>query len=66
MNEPYIERIEARAQKIFAGDPTYAQEWLCTPQAKLGGRAPLQMLNTEAGALAVEDILLGIEHGVFA
>ncbi|MGH8291058.1 MAG: antitoxin Xre/MbcA/ParS toxin-binding domain-containing protein [Steroidobacteraceae bacterium] len=66
MNEPYVERIEARARKLFAGETAYAQQWLRTPQAQLGGRAPLELLNSETGARAVEAILLGIEHGVFA
>jgi len=61
-----MERIKRRAQRLFAGAPAYAQEWLRTPQAQLGELSPLQALKSDSGARAVEDILLGIEHGVFA
>jgi uncharacterized protein (DUF2384 family) len=29
-------------------------------------RTPMQALLTESGALAVEELLVGIEHGMFA
>lgn len=61
-----IARVAARAQQVFAGRPAYAQEWLRAPQAGLGERAPLQALASESGARAVEEILLGIEHGFLA
>jgi uncharacterized protein (DUF2384 family) len=35
------------------------------PQAGIGGRTPMQALATESGALAVDEILIGIEHGMF-
>jgi uncharacterized protein (DUF2384 family) len=34
--------------------------------SSLGDRTPLQLLSTESGALAVEEQLIGIEHGMFA
>ena len=61
-----IARIGARAQQVFAGKPEYAQEWLRTPLRALGDRSPFQALSSESGARAVEEILLGIEHGFFA
>lgn len=61
-----IARIAAQAQKIFASRPDYAQEWLRAPQPALRERPPLQALVTESGARAVEELLLGIEHGFFA
>ena len=61
-----IARIAARAQQVFSGKPEYAQEWLRTPHHALGGRAPLLLLTSESGARAVEELLLGIEHGLFA
>jgi putative toxin-antitoxin system antitoxin component (TIGR02293 family) len=61
-----IARIAAQALQVFSGKPTYAQEWLRAPQPALGERAPLQALTSESGARAVEEILLGIEHGFFA
>ena len=61
-----IARVVARAQQMFSGKRTYAPEWLRTPQHALGDRSPLQVLSRESGARAVEEILLGLEHGIFA
>jgi len=61
-----IARIVARAQQVFSGKPEYANEWLRMSQRALGERSPLQVLTSESGARAVEEILLGIEHGFFA
>lgn len=61
-----VARTAARAQKIFGGKPEYVLEWLRTPQRTLGERSPFQVLTSEAGARAVEEILLGIEHGFVA
>jgi putative toxin-antitoxin system antitoxin component (TIGR02293 family) len=51
---------------VFAGQPAYAAAWLRDPKSSLGDRTPLQLLATESGALAVEEQLIGIEHGMFA
>ncbi len=59
-------RIAAHAQQVFVGDPAYVGEWLRTPQEALGERSPLPALATESGALCVEELLVGIEHGMFA
>jgi putative toxin-antitoxin system antitoxin component (TIGR02293 family) len=61
-----VARITARALQVFAGQSAYAAAWLRDPKSSLGDRTPLQMLATESGALAVEDQLIGIEHGMFA
>ncbi|MGH8327855.1 MAG: type II RES/Xre toxin-antitoxin system antitoxin [Steroidobacteraceae bacterium] len=61
-----VARVAARAQQVFSGKPDYAQEWLRTPQRALGDRSPIEVLSREAGARAVEEILLGLEHGIFA
>jgi putative toxin-antitoxin system antitoxin component (TIGR02293 family) len=61
-----IARIAAQAQRLFAARPGYAQEWLRSSQPALRDRAPLQALTSESGARAVEELLLGIEHGFFA
>ena len=60
-----IARISARAQQVFSGKPEYATDWLREPKSALGGRTPMQALATESGALAVEELLVGIEHGMF-
>lgn len=61
-----IARITAHARQVFAGQPNYAADWLREPKNQLANRAPLQALATESGALAVEEMLIGIEHGMFA
>ena len=61
-----VARVTARAQQVFAGQPRYAGEWLCEPKSSLEDRSPLQLLATEPGALAVEELLIGIEQGMFA
>jgi len=60
-----IARISARAQQVFSGKPEYAADWLREPKSALGDRTPMQALATESGALAVEELLVGIEHGMF-
>lgn len=45
-------------------DEEMAREWLRTPQVGLNNRIPLDLMNTEAGAREVEDLLGRIEHGV--
>lgn len=61
-----VARVTARAQQVFGGKPDYAFEWLRTAKSALGNRTPMQALLTESGALAVEELLVGIEHGMFA
>jgi putative toxin-antitoxin system antitoxin component (TIGR02293 family) len=60
-----VARIFALAEEVLE-DRTQAGEWLASPQAGLGGRVPLELLETEAGTRAVEDELLRIEHGFVA
>jgi putative toxin-antitoxin system antitoxin component (TIGR02293 family) len=61
-----IARVAARALQVFGARPEYAQEWLRTPQHALGDRPPVQLLGRESGARAVEELLLGLEHGFLA
>lgn len=61
-----IARVLARAQQVFAGQPDYAAAWMREPKSSLGDRTPMQLLATESGALAVEEQLIGLEHGMFA
>jgi putative toxin-antitoxin system antitoxin component (TIGR02293 family) len=60
-----IAHMTARAQQVFSGKPEYAADWLQSPKSALGERTPMQALKTESGALAVEELLVGIEHGLF-
>jgi putative toxin-antitoxin system antitoxin component (TIGR02293 family) len=61
-----VARVTARAQQVFAERPDYAADWLRTPKSALEDRTPIQALSTESGACAVEELLEGIEHGMFA
>lgn len=60
-----LERIAALAVRVF-GNPDKANRWLRKPKHRLGGETPVAYLASEAGARVVEDMLLGIEHGVYA
>jgi putative toxin-antitoxin system antitoxin component (TIGR02293 family) len=61
-----VARVTARARLAFAGQSDYAAEWMRESKSALGDRTPLQVLTTEFGALAIEELLVGIEHGMFA
>ena len=58
-------RIVAIAEDIFE-DKKEALEWLNNPQYGLGGRVPFDMLQTDAGAREVEELLLRIDYGVIS
>jgi putative toxin-antitoxin system antitoxin component (TIGR02293 family) len=56
-------RIFALAEQVLE-DRDAAREWLRDAQIGLGGRAPIDLMRTEAGAREVESLLTRIEHGV--
>jgi len=58
-------KILARAQAVM-GDEESALDWLRTPKRRFEGRAPIQMLSTEAGGRLVEQMLIQIDQGMFA
>lgn len=55
-----LERMWRLALSTF-GETGAARGWLDTPKTRLGGRAPLELLATEAGGRLVEMLLSGIE-----
>jgi putative toxin-antitoxin system antitoxin component (TIGR02293 family) len=57
--------IYSLARRVFEGDPA-AREWLHHPQVGLNVRSPLDLLQTEAGAREVEDLLGRIEYGIMS
>lgn len=61
-----VARVTARAQEVFVAMPAYVSEWLRTANPQLAQHTPLAMLTTESGARAVEELLLGLDHGIFA
>lgn len=60
-----LARILVRAEEALA-EPEKAYRWLSRPNRGLGGRRPLTLLDSDAGALAVERVLGRIEHGVYS
>lgn len=58
-------RIIATAEDVFANREK-AAKWLRRPTTVLDGQAPLQLLDTDAGAREVEFLLTRIAHGIAA
>ncbi|WP_051341314.1 antitoxin Xre/MbcA/ParS toxin-binding domain-containing protein [Azospirillum halopraeferens] len=58
-------RIMALAQDTFGAAPK-AGAWLHRPTAALGGKRPLDLLDTDEGARDVETRLGRIAHGIIA
>ncbi len=58
-------RIVALAENVFESKED-ALEWLNSPQYGLGGAVPFKMLQTDAGAREVEELLTRIEYGVIS
>ena len=48
------------------GNEDIAAQWLVTPNRTLGAERPLDRLDTDLGARAVEDILGRIAYGVYS
>ncbi len=57
-----LARIVALA-KEYIGDAAAAARWLKRPNRALGGNVPLEMIDTEPGARAVENVLGRIAFG---
>ncbi len=60
-----LARIVALAEEVFE-DPARAHRWLQEPQRGLGNRRPIGLLQNDAGAREVEDLLGRIEYGVLS
>lgn len=58
-------RVFRKAKDTF-GSKDKALTWLKRPTRPLEGHTPLALLDTEAGARLVEDLLMRIDHGVAA
>ncbi len=57
-----LARIVALA-KQYIGDVETARRWLKRPNRALGGKVPLEFIDTELGARAVENVLGRIAYG---
>lgn len=60
-----VARITAMAEQVF-GEPERAWRWLREPKRRFGGKTPIEMLASDAGARLVEEMIGQIEHGMFA
>lgn len=57
--------ITSLAEATFA-NPDKAKAWLRQPMAGLGGKRPIDLLDSEPGARVIEQLLYRIGHGVAA
>lgn len=60
-----LARVYATAVELI-GSESNAVAWLRTPNRALGGQRPLDQLDTDLGARAVEDVLGRIAYGVYS
>lgn len=60
-----VARLLARAEEALGG-AAKGLYWLRRDNRALGGARPLDLLDSDAGALAVERVLGRIEHGVYS
>ena len=60
-----IARILALAEGVF-GDHDKALRWLRKPKRRFDNRSPLELLSTEVGSRAVEELLYQIDFGMAA
>jgi putative toxin-antitoxin system antitoxin component (TIGR02293 family) len=58
-------RIYAEVMELF-DDSEDAKRWLYQPHRILRGSAPIDLLDTDAGTLEVEDMLNGLRYGVYS
>jgi putative toxin-antitoxin system antitoxin component (TIGR02293 family) len=59
-----VARIVTMANTVFA-NLDKALLWMRSPDNRLNDRSPMSMLQTEAGARVVEDMLWQIDEGVY-
>lgn len=59
-----LTKVLAVAEETLEG-LTNARTWLRRAQPALGGRVPLELLVTQAGADEVETLLRRIDHGIY-
>ncbi len=56
--------ILATATELL-GDQKSAERWLTSPAIALDGRAPVDLMTTQAGTEMVEQLLIRLEYGVY-
>ena len=60
-----IARIVAHTLDIFENVET-ARDWLKKSNRALGGKTPLELLDTDAGTQQVDEVLNKIEYGIYS
>jgi len=60
-----VARVVEEALRIF-GSEDKASRWLKTPHPMLGDTAPVDLLDSDAGARSVSDELVRVDYGDFA
>jgi putative toxin-antitoxin system antitoxin component (TIGR02293 family) len=60
-----LARVAARAETVFENSQT-ATNWLKRPNRALSDRAPVDLLDTDAGTEQVVELLDRIEYGVYS
>lgn len=60
-----VARITSMAESVF-GEPERAWRWMRKAQPRFAGKTPVAMLATDAGARLVEELIVQIDHGIFA
>jgi putative toxin-antitoxin system antitoxin component (TIGR02293 family) len=59
-----FERVRAAAIEMLR-DPERADEWLNTPNIRLGGRSPMQAIESDGESAEVEALIGRLGHGVY-
>ena len=59
-----LARLRLQTDRVF-GEPVRAGKWLRSPVPSLNGQRPVDLLVSEAGTQAVEQVLGRIDHGMF-
>ena len=60
-----LQRVVEQAERVF-GNPIKAHRWLREPCRALNKAVPIELLETEQGAVIVRDELGRIQYGMFA
>jgi putative toxin-antitoxin system antitoxin component (TIGR02293 family) len=60
-----LARAFARAEEVFDNDQDKVTQWFRRPNRALGGEAPLAVMDSDLGAVQVEEILGRIQEGIF-
>lgn len=59
-----VTRVVELGRKVL-GDEAKIRGWLHAPSRALGGVVPIELLDTDRGVRAVEEVLLRLEHGMY-